>query len=101
MLVYVLLLQSLSAELRARKLEVDDLKSQIEAKDDALAAAGAETHQMHKVNCSNETCQLKGVWADSKQHWLACQPGHVCSFRPEISCLWASADGYTEGSGLL
>lgn len=44
-----LCLQSLSAELRARKLEVDDLKAQIEAKDDALAAAGAETNQMHKV----------------------------------------------------
>ena len=43
-------LQSLSADLRARKLEVDDLKAQIEAKDDALAAAGAETQQMHKVH---------------------------------------------------
>lgn len=48
------MLQSLSADLRARKLEIEDLKSQIEAKDDALAAAGAETSQMHKVGDRNK-----------------------------------------------
>eukprot|EP00878_Enallax_costatus_P033977 GHUV01037573.1.p1 GENE.GHUV01037573.1~~GHUV01037573.1.p1 ORF type:complete len:180 (+),score=78.49 GHUV01037573.1:608-1147(+) len=46
---YMASLKSLSADLRARKLEIGDLKAQIEAKDDALAAAGAETQQMHKV----------------------------------------------------
>lgn len=45
-------LQSLSAELRSLQLELADCRSQLEAKDDALAAAGAETSNMHKVRPS-------------------------------------------------
>jgi hypothetical protein len=42
-------LQSLSGEVRSLQLELADARSQLEAKDDALAAAGAETANMHKV----------------------------------------------------
>jgi hypothetical protein len=43
------LLQSLSAQLRSRELSLADAESQLAAKDEALAAAGQETANMHKV----------------------------------------------------
>lgn len=42
-------LQSLSAQLRSRELSLADAESQLAAKDEALAAAGQETSNMHKV----------------------------------------------------
>lgn len=44
-----MLLQSLSAQLRSRELSLADAESQLAAKDEALAAAGQETANMHKV----------------------------------------------------
>lgn len=42
-------LQSLSGQLRSRELSLADAESQLAAKDEALAAAGQETSNMHKV----------------------------------------------------
>jgi hypothetical protein len=53
-------LQSLSSDVRSLQLELADARSQLEAKDDALAAAGAETANMHKVRMQRCSAQWDG-----------------------------------------
>lgn len=50
-------LQSLSAQLRSRELSLADAEAQLAAKDEALAAAGQETANMHKVRLTESHLQ--------------------------------------------
>jgi hypothetical protein len=65
----VFVLQSLSAQLRSRELSLADAEAQLAAKDEALAAAGQETANMHKVSLVGSGLQ-QAPRACHLQSWL-------------------------------
>jgi hypothetical protein len=77
-------LQSLSAQLRSRELSLADAEAQLAAKDEALAAAGQETANMHKVGitrCAYSTpssCQLM-LWLHA---WQQTRVSFSCALWP-------------------
>lgn len=77
-------LQSLSAQLRSRELSLADAEAQLAAKDEALAAAGQETANMHKVRSAKCVCSVPlSLSADAMGMCVAAgHPMYACMLGP-------------------
>lgn len=77
-----LYLQSLAAQLRSRELSLSDAESQLAAKDEALAAAGQETANMHKVRV--QSLGVGRVLLDALSLPFLCQHHGCATYTPAV-----------------